>query len=213
MADWPSNLTLRPIIAWPTERTRNRKMSQFSSPLRTTLKQLDKELDAIRAKDVVMQIALEEAQFRNDGYPRAGAIPEHPGVILSMHTKDGALSFPCDTFTTWQDNLRAIVLTMERFRGIARYGVTKNGQEYAGFRAIEGARAMPSGFMDSEDAIVFLRGIVGGGTGEALGEDPDSLRALVRFAQRAASPDHGGDTATMTRVNLAQEFLREANRL
>jgi len=207
MADWPYGLTLKPIVTWPTAMTRNRKMSQFSAPLRATLKQLDSELASIKAKDVVMQIALEASQFRLDGYPRSTAKPEHPGIIITMTTPDGALSFPCDTFTEWTDNLRAIVLTMQKFRDIARYGVTKNGQQYAGFRAIEGARPAPAaGFADTDDAIAYLRQIA----------KPDGMLfipELVRRAKRFGHPDHGGTAETFQRVLVAEDYLKQHGEL
>lgn len=205
MSEWPDRLNLQPILAWPTEKTRNRKLSQFSAPLRTTLKELDRELAAIHAKDVVMQIALERGQFRNDGYPRAHAVPEHPGIILTMSTADGALSFPCDTFVTWQENLRAITLTMQKFRDIARYGVTKNGQQYAGFRAIEAPAPADRPFTDAAVAQAFLCRFV-----PESDQTEMSLAQIARRARADTHPDRGGKVSDYHRVVEAIDFLTEA---
>lgn len=63
-----------------------------------------------------LQIALREQDFRVDGLLRAAARPEHPGVVLAIDSQHGPLSYPCDKFTLWRDNLRAIVLGLEALR-------------------------------------------------------------------------------------------------
>lgn len=75
-----------------------------------------------------------------DGMPRADAKPEHPGIIVNIEPRNKPpMSFPCDTFTHWHDNLRAIALTLEALRKVDRYGVTQTGQQYRGWQAIEAA--------------------------------------------------------------------------
>jgi hypothetical protein len=197
--EWPDGLTYRPIEAWPGELTRNRRLSPFRAPMKSTVTQLRKELGGIRARNAVLQIALSEGQFRIDGAPRAQAVPDHPGVILSLETPDGAIAFPCDTFNSWQDNLRAIVLTMERLRAIDRYGVTKRGEQYRGWKAIEARPA--SMFTSVENALATLATIAG----LSPRDDP---KTLLRIAQRATHPDHGGDRGLWDRVTAAGEYLR-----
>ncbi len=214
MSDWPRGLTLRPIEAWPGEYTKNRDFSRFKANLSDTLQQLDRELYAIGAKNVVMQIAMREEDFRIDGRPRAQAKALHPGVILSMETRAGALSFPCDTYRTWQENLRAITLTMEKLRAIDRYGVTKRGEQYRGWKAIE-STAMPASFDSAADAIKVLWSMVSSGPfpqGAAL-RTPDDLRRMLRRAQQATHPDSGGDRYRWERVAAAESYLRSAGRL
>src|SRR5690606_18157553 len=139
---------------------RRRTRSQFSATLSATLGEMRSELVAIRARNVVVQIAIVEADLRLDGRPRVNATPTHPGVILAMETPDGPLSFPCDTFDLWHDNLRAIVKTMQNLRAINRYGVTQHGEQYVGWRAIE-ATASAAPFASIVDALVFLAGVAG----------------------------------------------------
>jgi hypothetical protein len=190
--------------------TKNRKLSQFKATLRVTTSQLDKELWNLSAKNPVMQIAMNESDFRNDGFPRAQAKAEHPGIILSLDTAHGALSFPCDTFTTWQDNLRAVVLTMEKLRAIDRYGVTKNDQQYKGWLAIE-ATAAPAGFATVKEALEFLADVSGHSSPRA---DPDTLRTMLRKAQRATHPDvTGADSYRFERVSAAEALLRAEGRI
>lgn len=213
MGDWPDGLKVGPIREWPGEQTRERKYSPFRgqggrpTPLRTTLDDLDRELFQLGARDVELLVAVSPEKFRLDGKPRAGATATHPGIILSFEIPEvGKVSYPCDTFTTWEDNLRAVTLALEALRKIDRYGVTKHGQQYRGFRALE-ATAAPAGFSSTFEASEFLAKVAG------VSLDGFTSGQLLRLAQRSSHPDRGGDAAIFQRVSLAEAKLREAGEL
>lgn len=205
MNDWPDRLTVDPIGEWPGTLTRTRQRSNFSATWSTTLSLLDREVWHLGGKNMRLQVAIPASQFRLDGRPRATAKAEHPGVILTLDSKHGPLSYPCDTFTTWQDNVRAIALALEALRKVDRYGVTKRGEQYRGFLALE-ATAAPAGFATGMAAAEYLRQIV-----EAASQagDNDDLRTTLRRAKRVTHPDHGGDPSMFQRVTLAEAKLRE----
>ncbi|WP_243063223.1 hypothetical protein [Humibacter sp. RRB41] len=220
MSEWPDRLDVGPIREWPGELTPQSrkkvapfKTSEFDSyrrrsvPLWSTLELLDRELRMLGATNQVMLVAISPADFRLDGKPRAQAKAEHSGVILSFTTKLGDLSYPCDTFTTWTDNLRAIALALEALRKVDRYGVTSHGEQYRGFLALE-ATAIPGGFATTDDALAFLGKFIGLGHAEMRLIAGAPSRALRR-AQREAHPDTGGDAAMFQRVTLAEAKLRE----
>jgi hypothetical protein len=125
-------------------------------------------------------------------------------VILTLDSKHGPLSYPCDTFTTWQDNVRAIALALEALRKVDRYGVTKRGEQYRGFLAIE-ATAAPAGFADAHQAAEFLFDV----SRSLAAPGKEGMAAVLRKAQRMSHPDLGGDAATFQRVTLAESKLRE----
>lgn len=206
MSDWPSNLTVAPIREWPGAPTPRRTLSNFSASWSATLAELSREMRHLNAKNGELLVAIRPDDFRLDGKPRANAKQEHPGVILSFDSSVGHLSYPCDTFTTWQDNLRAIVLALEALRKVDRYGVTKRGEQYRGFLAIE-ATAAPAGFATADDALAFLGKFAGLGLAEMKSIVGAPARALRR-AQRETHPDAGGDAATFQRVSLAEAKLR-----
>lgn len=207
MSYWPDGMRVQPIVQWPGALTRSRAGSPFASTLSSTMNTLRRELRELGAKDVLLQIAVPREKFRLDGYPRETAVPEHPGLILTMDSRVGPLSYPCDTFTTWQDNLRAIALALEALRKVDRYGVTKRGEQYRGFLAIE-STAMPAGFSTWQDAWKFLEDA--SGLESDVFEPPESRAPrIVRWAKRHAHPDTGGDTASFQRVTLAEAKLRE----
>lgn len=222
--DWPDRLKVAPIREWPGELTpaSRRQRSQFKTrsddswqmkptPIRSTLVSLDRELRMIRAREVELLVAIPPEQFKLDGRPRAQARAEHPGVILSFDTDLGHLSYPCDTFTTWQDNLRAITLALEALRRVDRYGVTKRGEQYRGFLAIETARASGA-FATVDAALGFLGKFVGLGAAE-MRVIPGAPTRALRRAQRDTHPDHGGDPDQFRLVTLAEQYLREAGEL
>jgi hypothetical protein len=206
MTDWPRGMTVKPIVSWPGVETKNRQRSNFSAPWASTLDVLDRELHYLGARDVLLQVAIPAGQFRLDGFPRASARQEHPGIILTMNTNVGALSYPCDTFLRWEDNLRAIGLALEALRKVDRYGVTKRGEQYQGFLALE-ARPEP-GWADTSSVLTWLALI----SGEELSPSVPVAR-LLRRAQRATHPDHGGDQADFDRVTRAENHLRKAGLL
>lgn len=197
MSQWPTNLTVKPIIDWPGKMTRTRQRSNFSSTHSATLSLLATEMKMINAKDPILQVAIPRGKFRIDGRPYADARPEHPGVILTFSTKHGALSYPCDRFNHWQDNLRAIALSLEALRKVDRYGVTKSGEQYKGFLAIEAPTG--SEFVSEAAALGWLEDFTGSSG------DP---HVLLRRAQRIAHPDMGGRPEDWEKLQKAKEKLR-----
>lgn len=216
MSAWPERMHVAPIREWPGALTADRRASQFSASLSDTLRMLDREIwnlvDTRAQQDSAeLLVAIDAGQFRQDGRPYANAKASHPGVIFSIDSRHGHLSYPCDTFTRWEDNLRAIALALEALRKVDRYGVTKRGEQYRGFLALE-ATAAPAGFVDVDEALRFLGGYIGLGPAEMRVVDGAPARAL-RKAQRVEHPDMGGDAAAFQRVTLAEAKLREAGLL
>lgn len=212
MTGWPDTLTVAPIREWPGALTSTRRLSGFSATLNDTLAVLDREIrqlcDTVAQRlSAELLVAIDPSQFRQDGRPYANAKAQHPGVIFSIDSKFGRLSYPCDTFTRWEDNLRAIALALEALRKVDRYGVTKRGEQYRGFLALE-ATAAPAGFHTLAAAITFLRQV--GGVAPDVYQAPEvHYPRVLRAAQRAAHPDLGGDPVAFQRVSLAEAMLRE----
>lgn len=84
--NWPDFLTCEPILVWPGKGTSawSRKRSPFRAPLTTTVRELRHELDALNAKRPVLRVALRPQDIRQNGFPRANARPDHPGVVLAF---------------------------------------------------------------------------------------------------------------------------------
>lgn len=196
--------TFRPIDSWSGEPTRGRTHSPFSAKLSQTLDLLGRELRAVNARQVILQVALREDDIRLDGFPKANRNAAHPGVILAFESSHGPLKFAVDRFLGWEDNLRAIALGMEALRKVDRYGITRRGEQYTGWRALpSGAHDASYGMHSRADAERYLLTEFGDGA------DGPADDALVRHALRTAHPDRGGDAETFQRVMRAKELLSQ----
>lgn len=211
---WPPDLTCRPIDAWPGDFTQGRRYAPFRASWTHTVADLGRELRHLEAVHPVLMVDLLERDIRLDGMPRAGARPEHPGVILAFDSKHGPLKYPCDTYTDWQDNLRAIVLAMDALRRVDRYGVTRHGEQYTGWKALPAGRGDASSGMTATDAV----GILARAAGHGVPADATArvwLREygamVVRQARAATHPDrHQGNTDQWHLVDNAEQTLRQA---
>ena len=181
-------VTFRPIDIWPGVETHRRRRAPFTAHFGSTMQLLGRELRVLNGKLVVVQLAMHEGDFRNDGLPRANARAYHPGVVLAFESKWGPLKYATDEFSDWLDNLRAIALSMEALRKVDRYGVSKRGEQYTGWKQL------PSGSDDTgihtrDQALVYLQSF--GGLTQAI---------------KATHPDTGGDELEFRRVMRAKEL-------
>lgn len=202
------NIHYRPIDKWPGEPTKVRQASPFSARWDDTLDLLDRELHQLRARSVVFQIALREEGFRKtDGQPKTNAPPSHPGVILAFESKYGPLKYACDRFTDFQSNVRAIALGLEALRKVDRYGITKRGEQYTGWKALPGAGGSVT-TMTAEAAAEFVSRACGGAcSARALLQSVVNVAPAYREAARRLHPDAGGSTEDFQRLQEAKRVL------
>jgi len=199
--EWPAGLKARPLGAWPYPVTRRRGRSQFSATLSATSATLAVELRHLQARDTILRLDVDESEIRLDGAPYARAAPSTPAIIVQFDTPTGPLAFPCDRFVSWQENLRAVALSLEALRRVDRYGVTMRAEQYAGFRALEAAPG--DAFASRADARGYLAGV-----GGMQNSSPHTDEVLGRYAMRTAHPDTGGDADVFDRVQAAIDYLK-----
>lgn len=131
--------------------------SPFSAPWTTTVELLANELRHLKAERIACELALGESDLRVDGLPRANARLASPAVRLSFESKWGPLRYETGEYGDtswrrqpgWQANVRAIALSMEALRKVDRYGVSKRGEQYVGWKAIA---QTSGGFQSREQA-------------------------------------------------------------
>ena len=201
--------------------TRHRQRSRFRANYADTLSLLDRELRMLGAKRVVLQVAFNEGDIRHDGRPRANSRPAHPGVILSFESRHGPLSYPCDRYDNWEDNLRGIALSLEHLRAVDRYGVTRRGEQYRGWAALPPPNITPPQ-MTLEDAARFVA--VHAAALQHINDAVLRLKAgevgaisilleravfdeLYRLAARHCHPDTGGSIEMFERLQQAKQAL------
>lgn len=213
MSTYDLNAIFRPIDAWPGAETRDRQWSRFKASWPQTKKLLYHELEQLQAKNIVCQIAMREQDFRIDGSPRANAKASHPGVILSFDSKFGPLRYPCDTFTEWQDNVRAIALAMEKLRAVDRYGVTRRGEQYAGWKALPASTAELVMTVDRAARVVADLAYRTGegphpfGAAERILFNRNEYRDRYREAAKGSHPDTGGSSPEFQLLQEAKRVL------
>lgn len=181
------------------------RYSPFDSPWGRTIEVLARELKALDAKRIILGLDFRERDIRLDGFPRERAVMATPTVQLSFESKWGPLAYATCEFTNWQDNTRAVALSMEALRKVDRYGVSKRGEQYAGWRQITSGAAAEKVFT-REEAIVVIHGVVGDIFDHDDIDGPHQKDA-VREALRRSHPDHGGAVEQFRRVVAAREMI------
>lgn len=189
----------RPLPAiWPSgPRARYTTRSRFKAPWHKTMNDLERELrqlDAPYGKPIIVEAGYYEHEIRQDGLPRANARPHDPAIILNFESRFGPLRYGCDTYDDHLANLRAIALALEALRAVDRYGVTKRGEQYQGWKAL------PANTMSRAAAENFLRMFV------VPGQQHD-FHTLYRLAAKKLHPDVGGDKVGWEELQRAKEAL------
>lgn len=213
------NIPIRPITSWPGKETGEPRYSPFRKTYKATLVELEYELDKanVVSGSVILEMWVRPEDLRIDRQLRASARVAKQGVILrfSRYTGRGKrladgriqyetqdVSYPCDAFTDWQDNLRAIVLSMESLRRVERYGVFK-------YDDIISRLALPSADgreTTRETAAAFLAQHSGVAMAEILVSDTARASAYRKAAQNL-HPDRGGSTDDFQKLNEANKVL------
>lgn len=192
------------------------KRCPFDASWANTLDVLERELGHLRARDIIIEADFEPHQIRNDGWPRSSQSPRTHGVRLSFESAHGPLSYECATYAHYENNIRAIALTLERLRAVERYGAVKGGEQYRGWSQLPPGRGpiMAGEWATAEDAARFLLEVgqlKAAHKAADLLTDPAALQHVYRAAARATHPDAGGSDEAMARVNRAKVFI-EAGR-
>lgn len=184
---WRLDTVIRPFsgVKPPVEGRR----ALFSATVAKTVRQLLTELDALAADRRVLELDFREQDLRLDGYPRAGAKPLSPAVGIAFESRYGPLLYATGTFARWQDNLRAIALGLEALRKVDRYGISKRGEQYVGYRQIA---QTSSGFQSRAQAEAWLE-----------------ERGGYKIAARALHPDNlaTGDEDEFKKLQEARALL------
>lgn len=201
----------KPIEKWPGKPTASwaRKAGTFKAGWSSTLDLLARELNHLRAKDISLEAFFLPKDIRNDGWPKSSARPTQPGVVLSFSTKRGRIVMPCDRYTGWESNLRAIALTLEHLRAVERYGVTTDEQEqYTGWLKLPAASAVDE---KTELAKVLIHHASVSHAPSQVVSEQRLFDSVWREAARRTHPDTGGDSTDFHRVMNARDRLKELN--
>lgn len=188
-------------LQWPIGQGRTpsgqRTPSRFKATLTESRFGLLRELSLLGAKNVVISSNLE---LRRDGLPHADSRePDDPGIAVYFDRGSSAALRPfviaCDSYNRAVSNLRAVGVTVEALRAIARHGASGLlEQAFTGFAALPAHGSVKPWW-------------------EVLGVDVDSTQAERKAAFIALGkihhPDVGGDHGRMSEINEAYRQAKE----
>jgi hypothetical protein len=204
--------TIRPISDRTVFAGRH-KPSPFSARWSDTEELLLREVKALRGRDLVLEVDVLDGQIRNDGRLYARAIARSSAVRVAFESMHGPLTYATDLFPTWQDNVRAIALGLEALRRVDRYGITKRGEQYAGWKALPAGQATPASHMTADEAWAILGSYQSAPISQFCARNDSAALALAYRRARAANhPDRrGGDRTLWDQVEQAARVLGVAS--
>jgi len=192
---------IEPIGTWARPITKNRaSRHRFSASWYNTMELLTSEIEKLGVRGVIaVRIDVQRGDIRLDGMLRANARVDFPGVVVSFESRYGPLSYATDEYNSWQANVRAIALSLQALRAVDRYGVSKSGEQYAGWRAIESGKSAV--WSSKDEAVQWLRSLTA--AWGAL-----DIERMLRVAGGICHPDrHDGDRAMWDRYDAARQLL------
>lgn len=180
---------------------------------------LQREYELLNGRHLVIEVDVDERAIRNDGLIRADAKAKSPAVRIAFESKHGPITMATDRFVRqsyrsvsmddWQHNVYAIARSLEALRMVDRYGVTKRGEQYAGWKALPPGSGIAPTAMTTGDAVRVLRDASRLPMPAIL-----ELNEVLREAKRLTHPDRNdGDRALWNKVDQAEQVLRRAGRL
>jgi hypothetical protein len=171
--------TFRPLPAWPYPTTKKRRsIYTFKAGWSDTLDKLEYEIGLLNGHDVIIGGDFREEDLRLDGMLRSNARnPSHPGIELSFDSAHGRLVYATDVCEYWQHNVRSIALGLEALRAVDRFGISRKGEQYAGWLQLG----------SSDDLVQKGRALV-------------EIAGGLQLAIKQHHPDLGGDRSNFDAV-------------
>jgi hypothetical protein len=213
---------IKSIDKWPGDENPNPKNSPFRANYGDTKSLLIYELSKLKTIESSIQLGMfvDRDDIKVIGTAlKANARVHKPGVVLTFtrevsrkynpatyndQVKTIDLSYPCDAFNSWQQNLRAIALSLEALRRVSRYGVFS-------YETMAERLALPpaDGKATSEDDAIQFIATYSDFDEVDLRNNPSNLKDAYRQAAAALHPDrNGGDGILFTRLIDAKNFLK-----
>lgn len=212
-------MTLEWPTGWPRTPERNRKAGAFHywgteafTPYGKTEKEYRKVKRDLTRAQAVRSVQEEVALMggtglridtgedrRLDGAPRANQPRDlDSGAVVSFKLPGGrSIVFPCDKYTSIEQNLGAVAATLEAKRAIERHGVSTLDREFEGYKALPAGT--PAGTRSPYDVL-----------GLWPLASKDEVQAAYRAPAKERHPDRGGSHEAMQELNAARDALLEA---
>lgn len=204
-----SNETKYPL-AWPDgwprtpayKRTRSRYQRAFARDRDALLRRLAR-------MGATTPVLSTNVALRLDGLPMASQrAPTDPGVAVYFDRRGGPHVIACDAWATVDENLRAVLRTLEALAAIERSGSAQlEDRAYAGFARLPSAVEMPHWSRVLSLELEYKEWKAG------WRRSPQLLEAVDRAHRDAALDSHpdrpSGSHEAMSRLNIARDAARK----
>jgi len=200
LAEWPAHQPSTPYY--------RRENARFTASYPDRITLLERELEQISAKDVVLESVLPKSKARRDGWPMSDA-KGGPGIIVSFVQAGEPREMLADRYHDWRDNLHAIGKALDALRAVDRWGLTKKAAQYEGFRPALPPPAKVVAITTTSQAAEFVAKQAGVGRTIApeILNDPETLAYYYRLAAKQLHPDQGGSHELFVQLQTAKELL------
>lgn len=184
-------------LQWPEGRPRTlaykRKVSRFKTSFAKARDNLISELQRLGSKLPVLSTNIE---LRLDGIPYASRRqPDDPGVAVYFQYEGIQMCFACDKYHKVEENIHAIMLTIDALRGIKRWGTGDMMK-----RAFSGFTALPHNPVASNwRDVLQCHGI----------NNLARIEEIYKRLRAIHHPDRGGDKEKFQQVQAAYEQARQ----
>ena len=179
-------------LQWPdgVRRTKHPASSRFEGSLGRIQKEL---LDEIGRLGGILPVISANIPLRKDGLHYASyKNPEDKGVAVYFQLNGKSMAMACDKWDRIEDNMKAIMKTIEAMRGMERWGVSEvTDRVFQGFKALPA----PKRWWD-------ILGVPSDATEE-------EIKQAYRDLARKHHPDMGGDGAQLAEINVANKEAME----
>jgi hypothetical protein len=176
--------------SWPRTESNKIKRAQFKDrSVFVARKELEFEVRRFGGRDLIISSNLE---LKLDGTPRSNQRqPTDKGVAVFFERKGESMALACDVYSTVEDNLWALVRTLDALRQIER-----DGSPALINRAFKGFAALPD-----PDARQWWEVLSVDKTA-----DNDTIRKAYFTLARQHHPDKGGDAVMFDQVQKAYDL-------
>lgn len=176
--------------SWPRTESHKVKRAQFKDrSVFTARRELESEIRKFGGRDLIISSNLE---LKLDGTPRSGQKqPADKGVAVFFERKGEPMALACDVYSSVEDNLWALVRTLEALRQIER-----DGSPALINRAFKGFAALPDPNTRQWWEVLGV---------EKTADDSAIRAAFIRLA-KIHHPDAGGDAVVFDQVQKAYDM-------
>lgn len=170
-----------------------------------------KELEALGIDSAIIETHHQRGDYTFAGRPRADAKPTSAAVQLWFELNGARICMPSSLYRSWQNNLKAIAMTLTNDRRTRDYGVATMDQQYAGYAELPNASHLTVPYKVEMYAKFLVTASRTSQDWKEVARDHEVLAFVYKEAAKNTHPDVSGqdNQAYMVEVNIARDFIKE----